>query len=453
MQISILSGVYSDASPDFRTSYPHNLLPVPKEQGISAGYLKQADGIKEFAIGPGADRGGINWRGACYRVMGSDLVRVNEDKTVDTIGSVGVGGYCAFDYSFTHLGVASGGRLYLYDGTTLTQVTDPDLGGVKSFVWIDGYFLTTDGTNLVVTELNDPFSVNPLKYGSSEIDPDEVLSVLEFGNEIYAVNRYSIEAFNNTGGSNFPFSRIDGAEVARGAVGTHAACIYDDKIAFVGGGKKETHGVHQYANGGTVKISSREIDLALSEYDEAELANIVVEARENLGNSLLYIHLPDQCLVFDIAASRVMETLVWSSVSGGTNVKTAYPARGFVFVYGTWLAGHESRVGEMDRTINTQFGELARWEFGTTITYNEGRGAIFHALDLVCLTQPNDNSVIETSYSLDGVSFSQPKTSVARKKTPWRRLGNMEQTRLQRFRGTANVSIARLEASLEGLAV
>ena len=76
MQIPVLSGIYSDSAADFRTSYPVNLVPVPKDQGISAGYLRQADGIVESGTGPGAVRGGINWNGVCYRVMGTKLVSV-----------------------------------------------------------------------------------------------------------------------------------------------------------------------------------------------------------------------------------------------------------------------------------------------------------------------------------------------------------------------------------------
>ena len=77
MQIPILSGVYTDGSPDFRTSYPVNMVPVPKEQGISNGYMRPADGIAQLGTGPGVDRGGINWNGKCYRVMGGSLVRIS----------------------------------------------------------------------------------------------------------------------------------------------------------------------------------------------------------------------------------------------------------------------------------------------------------------------------------------------------------------------------------------
>ena len=84
-QISILNGIYSDSAADLRTSYPLNLVPVPKENGISKGYLRTAEGMIEFAnsiYSAGADRGGINWNDKCYRVIGDFLTVVESDGTV-----------------------------------------------------------------------------------------------------------------------------------------------------------------------------------------------------------------------------------------------------------------------------------------------------------------------------------------------------------------------------------
>jgi hypothetical protein len=92
MQIPILSGVYTDDGPDVRVSYPVNMVPVAQQSGVSTGYLRPADGIEAFATGPGSDRGGINWNGVCYRVMGTQLVSVADDGTVTDLGYIGGSG-------------------------------------------------------------------------------------------------------------------------------------------------------------------------------------------------------------------------------------------------------------------------------------------------------------------------------------------------------------------------
>ena len=132
MQIQILNGIYADNTPELRTAYPVNMVPVPKQSGISNGFLRPGDGLVSNGTGPGIDRGGIEWNGICYRVMGTSLVRVASNGTVTTLGDVGgpTTQLVTMDYSFELLAIASGGRMYYWTPltSTLVQVTDPDLG-------------------------------------------------------------------------------------------------------------------------------------------------------------------------------------------------------------------------------------------------------------------------------------------------------------------------------------
>ncbi len=463
-QVSILSGIYTNAASDFRTSYPRNLVPVAVDQGISKGYLRPADGIVQFGTGPGIDRGGINWNGECYRVMGTKLVLINSAGSVTELGDVGSGGQVKFDYSFDRLAIASGLRLYYYRNGTLTQVTDPDLGIVIDFIWVDGYFMTTDGTSLIVTELNDPASVDPLKYGSSEVDPDPIQCILKLRDEPYALNRYTIETFQNVGGDGFPFQRITGALIQRGTVGARSAAIFLESIAFLGSGRNEAPAVWLASNGSSVNISTREIELILELYTESELAQTVVEARVTQAQKLLYIHLPDQTLVYDGAATAVLQQPVWHILTSSIVGKGVYRARNFVWCYNKWLCGDPTSAahGYLTDTLSSQYGALNGWEFGTPILYNSGYGALFHELELVCLTGRvalGVNSTIWTAYSLDGETWSQEKPrSVGMigdrlKRITWFNQGMMQHWRCQKFRGTsdAHLSIARLEVQLEAL--
>ena len=188
---------------------------------------------------------------------------VADDGTVTVLGDVGNdNSYVTLDYDFDLLGIASNNNLFFWNPTTstLTQNTDPDLGPVLDTVWVDGYWMTTDGEFLVVTELGNPLAVNPLKYGSSEIDPDPVVALLKLRNEIYALNRYTIEVFDNVGGDLFPFQRIDGAQIEKGVIGTHACCNFMETITFLGSGFNESPGVYMGGNANASKISTQEID-------------------------------------------------------------------------------------------------------------------------------------------------------------------------------------------------
>jgi hypothetical protein len=444
------------------------MVPVPKQQGISEGYLRPADGLVKDGDGPGLDRGGINWNGTLFRVMGDRLVSIDAYGTVLDIGSVGNDGNdVTLDYSFDRLAIASSGSLFYWNGTTLLRVTDADLGYVVDFVWVDGYFMTTDGASLIVTELNDPTKVNPLKYGSSEADPDSVKGLLKLRNEVYALNRYTVEVFQNVGGDLFPFERIEGAQLMRGAIGTHAACILVESLAFLGGGRNEAPAIWLGSNGTTGKLSTREIEQILGGYTETQLSTAVLETKVSNGHQLLYVHLPDQTLVYDAAASQVVSEPVWFTLTSSIIGLGQYRARNFVWCYDQWNCGDptSTNFGHVVNDISSHYGDVNGWEFGTTIIYNEGRGAIFHELELVALTgrvaSLSTDPTIWTSYTLDGMTWSQERPRSAGKqgerlkRLNWLQQGFMRNWRLQKFRGTsdAHISVARLEAKVEGMNV
>jgi len=467
--IPIVAGIYTDGGPDIRTAYPVNMMPVPKGSGVSESYLRPHDGIVELMSGaPGADRGGIEWNGLCYRVMGTKLVTVTAAGVMNVLGDVGGGGYVTMDYSFDLLGVASGGRLYFWNPATatLTQNTDPDLGNVIDMAWIDGYWMTTDGEFLVVTELSDPLQVNPLKYGSSEADPDPVNALVRLRNEVYAINRHTIEVFDNVGGALFPFQRIEGAQIQKGAIGTFAACVFDEQIAFLGSGRNEAPSIYIGANATALPIATQDIDKLLATYTEAELAEVKLESRLYRSHRLLYVHLPDRTIVYDHAASEALQQRIWFALVSTLSGEQQFRARNMVWNGQGWMVGDPSsaRLGYLSDSVSSHWGERVRWEFSTPIVYNESRGAVFHEMELVALTgrvEVGTNPQISTSYSLDGMTWSQDQsiavgtTGNMLKRLVWWRQGLMRDRRIQRFRGEsqAHLSVLRLEARLEPLTV
>lgn len=469
MQIPILNGIYTDANSDFRSFYPRNLIPVPKKQGISQGYLRPADGIIEFATGPGTDRGGVNWNGVHFRAMGSKICKIESDGTVLALYNIGGSNAVKFDYSFDRLAFASDGTFYYLDSLfNLIRVSDSDLGYVLDFIWVDGYFMTTDGTSLVVTELTDPAQVNPLKYGSAEADPDSIMALLKIRNEPYAVGRYTIEVFSNIGGSLFPFQRIPGAQITRGALGTKAACSLNlgnyTGVAFLGSGRNEPPSIWFGANASTTKLATREIESILQNYSEKELSEAVLETRIDKSHAFLYVHLPDQTLVYDASGSVAVEEPVWFKLTSSLVGDGTYRARNLVWCYDKWISGDPttSKLGYFDNSVSSHYGNENGWEFGTIIVYNKAEGAIFHELELIALTgnfDLNSKPTIWTSYSTDGESWSVERPRAAGRmgkrdtRLNWLQQGNMKNWRIQKFRGTsaAHISIACLEARLEQL--
>lgn len=462
-QISILKGIYVGGFANIRATYPRNLEPIVGDNGISRGYLRAAPGVSLITTGPGEDRGAINWRGSGYRVMGTKLVAFDGGGVFE-LGDVGPGTAVALDYSFDRLAINSGNRLYYYFSGAVTQVTDPDLGPIIDMIWIDGYFMCTDGTYVIVTELSDPFAVDPNKYGSAEEDPDPILALRKVRGEAYVLGRYTIQNLTNVGGSGFPFAANDGGTIPKGAVGSRARCDFLQSFAFVGGGRNEAISVYLAGPGEAISLSTPEIDRQLSLVSTADQAFIEMESRVLQNEQKLYIHLPDKTLVYSHQASLVNEGPVWHILAGGSAADQQYPARHFALVNSAWLCGSPGgQLGFLNERVETQFGDVAGWEFETTFNYNGGNGAIIKVLELVAATGSaplGANPTMFLSISQDGRSYGQERAigqgafGQTMKRLQWRpktRFGNYASFR---FRGanTAIASFMRLEAELEALA-
>ena len=415
--------------------------------------------------GPGVCRGGIIWNDMEYRVMGDRLVSIY-GTTITDIGQIPGTGRAVMTIGFDHLAIAADENLFFYNGSELKQNTDPDLGKSLAVVWIDGYFMTTDGQNLVVTELGNPFSVNPLKYGSSERDPDDIMTVLRYGVEVAAINRHSIETFYNAGTANFPFQRNDGAYVNRGAIGPYAACVADTYIAFVGGGRNEPIGVYMATNGSSQKVSTREIDLLLEGYTNQQLQKVLIEYVSGRSERTLMIHLPDVTVCFDIGATEAAGQPIWYYLTSAVEGLGEYRAQYYLNNSGKWTVADTltPRIGCLSDEHGHHWGEQVGWEFSTPIIYNDAKGAVFHSIELVGMPGSvalGENPVIETRYSEDGVTWSSralcKMRTIGNRTAPikWLRQGMMRDRRIQKFSGTseAHISVAALEAEVEGLTV
>lgn len=462
MRVPIISGIASGPSGDFLTSYPINREPVLKDTGISDGYLRAPLGITQLGTGPGADRGGINWNGILYRVQGTKLVSISSSWVVTELGDVGTGGICTFDYSFVNLIVRSGVRVYYWNATDgLRQITDPDLGDSLDVIWVDGYTMSTDGTVLVVTDLNDPMSINPLHYGSSEEEPDPITGLGHIHGEVLAFNRYTIQPFQNVGGNGFPFQTVKTATAPYGCVGPMAKCIYLGTYAFVGGPMAGGIGVYILGSGDADKVSSAEVDADLANLTESEIAALWLETRVQNDEQRLILHTPYRSWSFAAQVSRKSAVKTWCQYVTSLTDTGAYGGRGQVYCYGKWIVGDDQgRFGYLDPNTSQHYGQDVIWQFDTTLLYNDADRAIVTGIELIGTPGRGaaDDSVF-FSYTKDGQYWSVARAVSAglpgqtRKRIYWRPGIRIETYLGMRFWGAGEsvASMARLECDIEGL--
>lgn len=407
MRVSLISGITADETAEFRVSRPVNLETVAVDNKIATAQFRMTSGAVPFATGPGIDRGGIAWNGILYRAMGTKLVSVSAEGVVTVLGEIGGTGPVTFDFGFDRLAIRSGTKLFYWNGTALTQVTDPDLGAVLDMLWIDGYYMTTDGTSIIVTELNDPTAISPLKYGSAEEDPDMVTGLIKLRNEAYAIGRYTIQVLRNVGGNGFPFANLRGGSIPVGCVSPSAKCLFADTFAFVGSARREAIGVYLAGSGTATRISDRAVDDELAKV--VDPTQIILENRTSRGERRLLVHLPDKTLVFLANASRALEGPIWYDAFSERG--QPYRLRNAVECYGKRFVGDlaSAAIGELSDAVSTHFGEQAEWLFDVGPIFNEARGVILHSVELVGLPGRGPSGAETTifmSMTRDGQNWS-----------------------------------------------
>lgn len=461
MQVPLLSGIRGAQSADFGVTYPINLEAVPTDSGISKGYLRTAQGAVTLGTGPGTDRGGVVYKNTHYRVMGTKLVSVATTGVVTTLGDVGGDGPVSLTYGFDRLAVRSGTNLYYWDGATLVQVTDPDLGQCIDVLWMDGYYVSTDGTYIIVTQLSDPTAIDPLKYGSAESDPDMVTGLIKLRSELYVLGSNTIEVFTNVGGSLFPFARSDGATIPIGCVGASAKTLYGESFAFVGGARNDAIAVWVAQGGSAQKISTRTIDDLLAA--EVNPGGIILERRVSRDEERLLVHLSDRTMCYLRRASDRSGEHVWIELRSGQGMTKPYRPRNAVLVGEQWIVGdaESSSLGVLDDTDGSHFGEAVGWQFSTQLLYNGAKGGIIHSLELIGLPGRGQTgpASIFFSYTVDGELWSVERAlgmgapNDRTKRMQWRPHKRFSNYLGLRFRGdsSALAGWAALEAEMESL--
>lgn len=433
---------------DYRDNLPINMTAVVSQVEGDTGYLLAHDGLTEFAQVSGIARGGyFNERlNQHFRVSGSNLESIGADGTVSVIGNISGNGTCSFAESFNSQAIVADGRLWLYDGDTLVQVADTELGVPIDVTWFRGIYVLTDGEYLYSTSLSNEYDIRILDYVSSEFAADPIKGLLRTdSNQIVAFNRYSTEYFYFNANSDVnasPLQVIDGKSNRIGIVGTHCKCFLDGNIFILGGRKDESPSIHILNGANEATIATREVDKIISTYNESELSNVVLEGRTVDRDKFLLVHLPHHTLLYNHTIAQAQgSAAAWSLLKSGENS----PWRGKYGVFDPritkWVYGdtQADNLGYLDSQIFAQFDEAQEALIYTPII--PVKRASINQIEVDTIPGYADPAIsVAMSMSYDAVTWGEEHWSVVSKPDNYntnyivRRLGYVAQSFSLRFR-------------------
>lgn len=454
--INLLKGDSVGSETDYRDALPTNMYGVASPLFGADGYMIQDQGLTEFANGnSGTCRGGV-WNeriGAHFRVIGNQFIEIDNLGNVTVLGSVSGFDTVSMPYSFNTQAIIAGGNYYLYDRTNgFRQVNDSDVGRPIDATWVDGYYFFTDGANLYHSNLTNESEIDPLTFATSEYSPDPTVGLeLTQDNKVAAFNRYTTEFFQNVASTNFAFSRIIQRTIKSGIVGTHCKAAFGDLFFTLGGNKGETVGAHIMTVGGTSRISTREVDKIINAYTETQLADSVVEAYQEDGYTFALYHLPNETLKFNYTlANQGAASQAWSIMQTGTSQNY----RGIHLVnvppLNRWTLGdkRDARIGTLDNSVATQYGEVAEWILYTPFYYIEQASVDKLEIETITGFSGSDDATVFVSTTMNGITYSREWTQVYGRKFDYgmrfivRRMGYVRDWIGFRFRGATRSRMA-----------
>lgn len=276
------------------------------EQAKAPFAIYPCDGFTLFSTLTGGDavRGLFVVDATLLAVSGRQLFRVDLGGTATAVGGIPSDGpvYMARNRVTPQPEVAMvcDGLAYIYQGGSLTAISDSDLPNPIDVAFLDGYFLYTvaDG-RIFSSELDDGSNINALDFTTAEAKPDNNRRGIVRGREYWVFGSESIEIYQNTGETNFPLSRL--TFVDTGCLSAPSVVNFADSIAWV-------------ADDGTVRLAEgytpKKISNHAVERDIASLAygaEIKAFARSERGHEFLTLSTDSWTWEFDLATGAWIE--------------------------------------------------------------------------------------------------------------------------------------------------
>lgn len=403
--------------------------------------------VSAYSLGAGPIRGLFRKSGvldgSLFIVSGTALYK--SDGT--NLGAIPGTDLVRIDASASQMVLVAGGLAYVYDGATLTQITDTDLPTVSDVVYFGSRFVFTQqgSGRFYWSNINDATNIDGLAFSNSEASPDANLGLAIVGDQLAFHGGDSIEFWTQTADPANPYQKNDGQRYMHGCASRDTIALLDNTLFFVG--VDDTGGRFVYRTRGVAeRISDHGIEDKLRQCATISAATAVAVSVD--GHGFYVLNLPGVgSYAFDVASKAWAE---WQSY-GQTTFRCAVAAS----VDGT------AYVGDQINATVWSLSPSVRLDGADPITFV---ASCFHAtisgfercdrLSLQCVrgvglaTGQGSDPLVEMRYSndvgrtwCDWRQATLGKVGEYSKRAYWQRLGPMKAPgRMFEFRSTDPVN-------------
>lgn len=345
----LLVNVYPRASTGGK--YPFNLINTP--------------GLAFFCELPTFPVLGLhNNKGRVFAVTPSKMYEIFKNGTFKELGDVDLKGRVSMEDNGIQVVVVDGFKGFYYDArdSEVKQINDEAFYPSSTVTYQDGYFLfDRKGTGqFFISKLID-VAFDPLDFATAEGQPDNLVAVLSDHREIFLFGEETIEVWYNSGASDFPFERNQGAFIEKGCGARYSVAKQNNTVYFIGSDLM----VYQMTGYTPVRISTHAVEKTLKDV--------------NLSDAFAYTYQDEGHLFYVLTIPSRDITWCYDISTGAWHIRQSYQfgrhqSNNAIFFDSKTLVGdfQNGRIYQMAGNFYTDDGEPVVREF-VLPTVNNGR--------------------------------------------------------------------------------
>jgi len=339
-------------------------LDADSEEPETSPAMYKVPGKSSFStVGTGPILAMIEFGGAVMAVSNDEVYRIDSNGNETLVGSI----------SFLSPSVACSKNRYqaifvtdsgawVSNGTSLTQVTDPDYPGSLVVDYLGGYFIFAipDSQQFYVSAIDNGSSYDALDFAQAESNVDDIVTLIVDHEEVWLFGTDTTEIWYNSGTSDFPFARRQGATMEVGCAARQSVALADNTIFWLGRNQSGSGVVYRADGYNPQIISNRGIEYEISQMDQIDDA--IAYAYQDSGHTFYVLTFPVGGKTFVYDASIQDPGKAWHVRE--TYGKDRDRSNCHVFAFNKHLVGdfEDGIVWELSRDVFDDGGLPIVWE-------------------------------------------------------------------------------------------
>lgn len=245
-------------------------------------------------------------------------------------------------YNGTTVAIADGSALRSFNPSTLALTTVSN-NPAECVEFIDGYFVFNhSGTGQFQISQLYGTTIDPLDFATAEGSPDKLISLIADHRELWLFGENSTEVWFNSGNTDFPFERIQGAFIEQGCAAKYSVAKMDNTVFWLSSDDRGQGTVQRAAGYQPQRISTHALEFAIAGYSRIDDAVAYTYQQEGHSFYLLTFPTGNATWCFDASTGLWHERAWRNPLDGSLNRhrSSCHAAISGTNIVGDWETGY-----------------------------------------------------------------------------------------------------------------